>query len=158
VDRLVTALRFLIVGPEFLVLLVGGVLAFIYPEVVRDAVRGTTLSEDVLRYVAVVPLASSAWFINNGRNLLFPGSDKEKLLQRWPDYWRLKYGFNAALFYSAVLSITAVVSWATWSKYEPYSQMAMAIALVGTGANFLTCYYAQISIEEALAKLDQSHS
>lgn len=158
-NRLTTALRFLVIGPEFLVLFLGGVLAFGYPHAVNTWLPSQALSQEVLKYVAVLPLASSAWMLSQGRKLLFPEKDKSHALQEWPDYWRLKYGFNIAIFYSFVFSLLAIFSWAMdWQAQSPHPQVMLSVALLGAVSNFLTFYYAQIELDEAIGRLKATSS
>jgi hypothetical protein len=151
--RLALALRFLLVGPEFLVVCVG-LLLTTFSEAVSNTLPVQRISDEVLKYLALLPMASTAWILTQGRGLLFPEKDKKHVLQDWPDYWKVKYGFNVALFYSVLFSFFAIGAWvAEWNIHTPYPQIALITALLGAAANFLSCYYGRIEQDEALAKL-----
>ena len=156
-SRVGLALRLLVVSFEFLVVCIGGMLLSFATDV-KEWLPGQPISADVLKYLALLPIASTAWVLVQGRGLLFPEKDSQHVLQDWPDYWKLKYGFNVALFYSMCFSGLAVGAWAApWDAYAPYPQIAMVVALSGAGVNFLSCYYARIDQDEALTRLKRHH-
>lgn len=142
-----------IVSGEFLILLVGTAFGLIWPAALTYLGSKLNTSDKVVEYIALLPTALFVWNLNECRKLLFPEEDKQRLLQKWPDYWRLKARFHVALIYTFIFSILGIGSWMLGFSLNDPRQLAMFLSAVfGAVVVATSVYLAKIRIDEIFAE------
>lgn len=142
-----------IVSGEFLALIIGAVLSFIWPEPLTYLASKLNTSDKVIEYVALLPTALLVWNLNECRKLLFPEEDKQRILQKWPDYWRLKARFHVALIYTFIFSMLGIGSWMLGvSLNDPISLAMLLSAVFGALVVAASVYLAKIRMDEIFAE------
>ncbi len=141
--------RFLIISFEFLVFLSGMCAQIFFKRNIQALIANTRLQDEQLKFLAAIPAALCVWSFVSGKKLLFPEKDKSSILQAWPDYWRLKSGFNAALTWNIVFFAISVFAWSSeWKTPSATSWIWLSVSLAGSGFCCLSIYNAQNYLEE----------
>jgi hypothetical protein len=143
-------LRVIFVSIEALVILLG--LSFFYycgSEIVSFIVNFKP-NDKALEWVVAYPLGLMAWMLKDGVSVLFPDSEKLKILHGWPGYWRLRAHFNVGLAYGLFAALVCVIVWlkgGIGSAKELYIFLVSACVLSVSASSF---YLANIKLKEIL--------
>jgi hypothetical protein len=155
--RVVEFGRFLIISYEFIVLLLGICAQSLFSIQIQALISNTRLQDEQLKFMAVIPASLCVWSFISGRKLLFPEKDKSSILQGWPDYWRLKSGFHAALTWNVVFFAISVFAWSSeWKTPSATSWIWLAISLLGAGVCCLSIYNVQNHLEEQISQCKEN--
>ena len=143
--------RLLLIGPEFVILLAGVVLEYQFSGGIARWISGSSPPDEVIKHLALLPAAAAGWMFLSGRTLLFPEKDAKQLLQSWPDYWKMRIGFDVALIYAIVFAVLGLIAWAMdWKAGKSFPYACLATSLIGAGTCFVTVYRAQQIVNEII--------
>lgn len=145
--------RFLIISPEFIVLLCSFVLYEFFSDYLISITLSISKNTEMIKHFALVPSFIMIAVFKKAKGLLFPEKDKKEILQSWPDYFKLKLGFEVAILYSIVFAIIGILGWALdWTESSPLPALGLLTALVGSSIVFITIYKAEITINETFVR------
>ena len=148
--------KVVILSFEFIILLIGVVILFFWPELAITLSRNFSDSSEFLKYIALVPSFLAVWVFTESRKLLFPEEDQIKILQSWPDYWKWKIRFIVGLSYSVLYAAMGFAVWALGYKFtEPKGFILMATSLAGQFVVVLSVYVARIKQSEILVNKEK---
>lgn len=151
--KLLETLRFFLVSFEAAVVAVGVFAEMQYSTQVLALVTSVEVPDEQLKYLIMFPAGLCGWAFVSGRKLLFPEKDKSNVLLDWPDYWKLKAGFSAALAWSVVFMVISIIVWfADWKQPTSGALIALAVSILGSAVCALSIYNAQINVEEAVGR------
>ncbi|MDH4027203.1 MAG: hypothetical protein OEU95_00030 [Nitrospirota bacterium] len=146
-------IRFLIISPEFLILLVAFVLYEFFSDYLVIITLLISKKTEMIKHFALVPSFIMIAIFKMAKSLLFPEKDKKEILQSWPDYYKLKLGFEVAILYSILFAIIGILGWALdWNETSPLPALGLLTALFGSSTVFITTYKAEITINETFAR------
>jgi len=141
--------RFFFVSPEFVVVILGVVMQLSYGVELEQLLEEVKIADEPLKYISAIPVTLCIWSFVSGRKLLFPDKDKVSILQRWPDYWRLRIGFHVALSWNVIFAIAAIIAWGIVLRYSmSIGLMTIVISIIGSAFCSLSVYIAQTRVEE----------
>lgn len=141
--------RFFLVSFELMIILLGICAQMLFHNQVQDIAWYVKFQDDLFKFIIAIPSALCVWSFVSGRKLLFPDKDKASILQSWPEYWRLKTGFHAALTWNIIFVAVSVVAWTGDWKHPSASLLIwLVVALAGSGLSTLSLYNAQNYVEE----------
>lgn len=144
-------LRFFLISPEAVVLLGGVLLEFQFGQDIGKLISGSNPPNEIIKHLALLPAAAAGWMFFSGRALIFPIKDTKHLLQSWPDYWKLRIGFDVSIIYSIIFGVLGVVAWAMdWKSGRSAPYVSLATSLLGSGTCFVTVYRAQQVVNEII--------
>lgn len=144
-------LRFLVISPEFVILSAGLLLELQFGDGIARWISGSSPPDEIIKHLALLPVAAAGWIFFSGRTLLFPEKDTKQFLQSWTDYWKLRTGFDVCLVYSVIFGILGLAAWAMdWKSGNSMPYVGLATSLLGSGTCFLTVYRAQQTINEII--------
>lgn len=144
-------LRSLLISPECAILLSGLLLEFQFGKEIAELIPGSNPPDEIIKHLALLPAAAVAWMFFSGRALIFPEKDTKHLLQSWPDYWKLRIGFDVSIIYSVIFGILGVIAWSMdWKSGRSMPYVSLATSLLGSGICFVTVYRAQQVINEII--------
>lgn len=150
---LLETLRFFVLSIESLIVLIGLIAEWQYSDSILQLVATIKLADEPMKYIVAIPGALCAWTFLSGRKLLFPEKDKSNILQEWPDFWRLKAGFHAALGWSVIFAVISIVAWASdWKQPSSIAWISLSVSIIGAAACFFSVYNAQTTVEVAVAQ------
>lgn len=145
--------RFFIISFEFIVLILGIFTQLLFLKQIQGLVMNVKIQDEPLKVIAAIPVALCVWSFVSGRRLLFPDKDKVSVLQGWPDYWRLKIGFHAALTWNVIFAAVSVFAWTgDWERPSATLWVWLAVSVAGSGLSSLSVYNAQNHVEEATSQ------
>ena len=137
-------------SPEFLVILIGLGLYFL-PSQVESISSMLQDSPEILRYISLLPVAMATWVFKENKKLLFPEEDKDSIIQKWPDYWKLKVYFYVSIGYAFLFAFMGVSVWLLGYKInQPAGFLPLAVSIVGGFVVIVTTYFAKIRQKEIL--------
>lgn len=144
-------LRLFLIGPEFAILLAGAVLEYQFGEGIARWISGSSPPDEIVKHLALLPAAAAGWIFFSGRTLLFPEKDTKHLLQSWPEYWKLRIGFDVALVYTGAFAVLGLLAWGMdWKAGKSTPYICLATSLIGAGTCFVTVYRAQQVVNEII--------
>ena len=146
-------MRTIIISFEFLVL--AGVIStlFLKPDFVQDTRDNINLNPDVVKWLALVPAGCLTLILRDIRKVLFPERDLKVKLQNWENYWRLRVTVNVGIIYGVCFVVMSVVSWLiNWDEFGNEGLVLMVGAVIGACVDYLTVYFASVTVEEIYAK------
>jgi len=147
--RFLEAVRFFIFSPELVVVLLGLFANTCYYNEMQRLFGHSNLPDEQLKFLTTIPVGLCAWSFVSGRKLLFPDKDKYNVLQIWPDYWRLKIGFQASLVWSVIFAVSSILVWfGDWKHPSPTTWILFFASLAGSALSSLSIYNAQLHVEE----------
>ncbi len=149
----IETLRFFLMSLETVVVLIGVLVEARYSSHVLSLVASINIPDEQLKYLIMLPAGLCAWAFISGRRLLFPEKDKSNVLLEWPDYWKLKAGFSAALAWSVIFMAISIIVWfADWKHPTSIELIALAVSILGSAICSLSIYNAQTNVEEAVSR------
>ena len=144
-------LRLFLVSPECAILLGGFLLEIQFGKDIAQLITGSDPPDEIVKHLALLPAAAAGWMFFSGRALIFPENDTKRLLQSWPEYWKLRIGFDVSIIYSMIFGVLGVVAWAMdWKSGRSTPYVSLATSLLGSGICFVTVYRAQQVINEII--------
>lgn len=150
---LLESLRFFVLSIEMLIVLAGFFAERHYSDAILQLVSSSKIPDEQLKYIAAVPGALCAWTFLSGRKLLFPEKDNANVLQDWPDFWKLKAGFHAALAWSVIFAVISIVAWSSdWKQPSAIAWITLLVSIVGAAVCFFSVYNAQTTAEVAVTQ------
>lgn len=153
-EKLGYYLRVFIISYEFLVLVVSFIIYLALKEYVLLLYQSQSFDENAVKWLALYPCVVFAWLFKEGKGVIFPGADYDRLLSRWPDYGKLKIHFNVGLFNSILFMILCLIIFFL-GKMSTFNGMWLFITFsISTSVNALTFYLAKISIKSILLTFD----
>jgi hypothetical protein len=146
-------LRFVVISVEFIIILVAITLYLFFSDYIISLTALISEKTEIIKHLALVPSFITVAVFKKGRSLLFPEKDKKEILQHWPDYFKLRIGFEVATIYSVVFATIGFIGWTLdWSKSSPVPALSLFTALSGSTIVFYTIYKADIKINEIFIK------
>lgn len=139
-----------IISFEFLILLVGCALFFVQHKV---QIVSSQLSDtpEILKHIALLPSAMAVWTFNENKKLLFPDEDEGAILQKWPDYWKLKIYFKVSLAYALLFAAIGLGVWLLGYKVtDPKGFTPLVVSVIGAFIVVMATYFAKIQQREIL--------
>lgn len=142
-----------VISYEFVTVAIAALLAFAWTQPVELLLLHVKLSPESMKLLSLLPGFITAWILKECKTILFPGDGKDKVIQEWEDYWKLKAHFNVTLFYAALFASIAATPWIfaidiTSIKIFPFYMSA----IIGQFLVAHSVYTAQIDIKERLVK------
>ena len=114
-------------------------------------ISGSSPPDEIVKHLALLPVAGVGWMFFSGRTLLFPEKDAKQSLQSWPEYWKLRIGFDVSLIYSVIFGVLGLIAWGMdWKSGKSMPYVSLATSLFGAGACFVTVYRAQQIVNEII--------
>lgn len=155
---IIETLRFFFLSFESLIVLIGLFAEFQYSDAVLQFLASVKLADDPLKYIIAIPGALCGWSFISGRKLLFPEKDKSNILQEWPDFWKLKAAFQAALAWSVIFAGISFIVWTNDWKHPPSTAwISLFVSIMGSTSCFFSVYNAQTTVEIAVAQFKEKH-
>ncbi|MEW6728516.1 MAG: hypothetical protein AB1332_04125 [Pseudomonadota bacterium] len=152
-SKLLETLRFFFMSFEAAIVAIGVFAEMKYSTQVLSLVTSVKVPDEQLKYLIMFPAGLCGWAFVSGRKLLFPENDKSSVLFDWPDYWRLKAGFSAALAWSVVFMFISIIVWfADWKQPTSGALIALVVSMLGSAVCALSIYNAQTNVEEAVGR------
>lgn len=112
------------------------------------------VEDEVMKFIVLLPLALSAWIINELRQLLIEDKEITKVLVAWPDYWRLKATVHVSLFYMVIFSLMSLTPWLIKGGIKSgLGLILFSASLIGQLILSLSVYNARINLREYMSKL-----
>lgn len=150
--RLHYLLRVVLVSLEAATLAVALLLWTYFRPELTAAAGAISSSNDVLKFVLLLPLVLVAWVATEVRQLLHEDKDTTRLLANWPDYWRLKSHVSVALSYSFVFAGLSIVPWLLASGITgALGFLLFVTSLVGQLVVVVSVYAARLKVKEVVA-------
>lgn len=150
---IVEYIKALIISPEVLISApVMGMIAIFQPQWFDKVGEKIKLEQEVWKYLCLIPAAVLVWLLAHCYSVQLPHASN-KVLLKWPDYWKLRITVNVGLFFSALCAATAVFVFA-FTK-EIYSNVAGAIlisAILISLIDGFTIWQASITIRQIVEK------
>jgi len=147
--KLLEILRFFFVSPEFVLILLAIVLYKYFNDFIFNFTEPLRKNSEAIRYLSLMPAGLAVWIFTKGKSLLFPEKDKKEILHNWPDYWKLRLGFDVSLFYSGLFVLTGFISWVLdWSIKDSLPVMMSLTSVLGSAIVCYTVYKSQITVNE----------
>lgn len=151
--KFLETLRFFFVSFEAAIVAVGVFAEAQYSTQVLALVTSVKVPDEQLKYLVMLSAGLCGWAFLSGRKLLFPEKDMSNILLDWPDYWKLKAGFSAALAWSVVFMFISIIVWfADWKQPTSSALIALAVSILGSAVCALSIYNAQTNVEEAVGR------
>lgn len=149
----IEALRFFFLSVESVIVAAGILAESQYSELIRQFLVSVRLADDPLKYVTAIPDLLCGWAFISGRKLLFPEKDRSNILQEWPDFWKLKAAFHAALTWSVIFAGISLIAWTSdWTQPTSAAWISLLVSIAGGGVCFISVYNAQTTVEIAVAQ------
>jgi len=138
-----------------MVVLVCGVAVITWnPDWVERAGNRISANADLLKYLAMVPVAVFAWVFSHTRKMLFPENDKKKIFQNWPEYRRFKEVVLVGVGFSLLFSLVGVATWAmAWNPSPTLPFVLIACSIIGSFVTAFTMHQAEITLNETFNQL-----
>lgn len=144
-------LRLFLIGPEFAILLGGALLEYQFGDGIARWISGSSPPDEIVKHLALLPAAAAGWMFFSGRTLLFPEKDTKQSLQSWPEYWKLRIGFDVALVYAIVFAVLGLIAWGMdWKAGKSIAYICLGTSIIGAGTCFVTVYRAQQVVNEII--------
>ena len=146
----------IVVSFEFVLLATGVLALVICPGKVQVVSSNLVDTPGILKHFALLPSAFAGWVFMESKKLLFPELGKKALLQKWPDYWRLKVHFNVGLVYGFIFAAIGLTVWILGYKIsEPVGFVLSLTSVVGGLIVVASVYFARIRVSEILIDVGQ---
>jgi len=114
-------------------------------------ISGSRPPDEIIKHLALLPAAAAGWMFFSGRTLLFPEKDTKQSLQTWPEYWKMRMGFDVALVYAIVFAVLGLIAWGMdWKAGKSIPYICLATSLIGAGTCFMAVYRAQQVVNEII--------
>jgi hypothetical protein len=157
--RMLECLRFFVISFESIIVGTGALLRVFFLDEVQRLLSPVKIETEPLKFLVAIPAALCVWSFVSGRKLLFPDKDKHSILQAWPDYWKLKSGFSAALTWNVIFAALSVIAWVQdWKPPKGTSWIYLAVSLAGASVSSLSIYNAQCIVEEQTSQYKRQQS
>ncbi len=147
--RILTTLRYVFVSPEFLIM-VAGLAAFAFcPSWLLWLSGRIGHQAELLKYFGLLPAGLVVYDTTIVKSVLFPGADKNTILQRWQLYGDLKCGGVVALLYGVAFAVAGIAALLfDWQSPAPSQSALLITSVVGALTVSATLYFAHIRMEE----------
>lgn len=153
--RFIYALRVVFFSFEALVIFVSW-LVFVYLNYELQALSFLlSLNNDVVKFIAFIPMAIAVWVLREIRLLLQNDKDTVRILTAWPDYWKLKMHAWVSLGFAVLFAAISILPWIGISGIGPdFGPLMFFTGLVGQLVLALSVYAARIAINEKIANIN----
>jgi hypothetical protein len=147
--RILYFLRVVIVGFEFLILLLmaGCLLHFVHQ--VEMLVGMVRLNDEFKKFLILLPVTIFVWIVKEARDFVFLESEFAAALVNWPDYEKFKLHVYVSLAYAVIFLLVSITPWV--SKYDLLDGVGAVLFVGGVLGNFWVAgsiYFSQISMKE----------
>jgi len=116
---------------------------------VRTWIDHIKFDGEVIRWLALGPLALTVFIFRESRSLILPANHRTDLHQ-WPQYEELKICGHVARGYAIIFTSMGLAMWIY--RAEPAVQLIVfATALIGAAADYYSVYLAEIRVNELLS-------
>ncbi len=140
-----------IVSLEFVVVILCLSFVFVWPNAAKPISTLISDDSDILKHIALLPSALAIWVFSESRKLLFPEEDKQKILQKWEDYWKWRIHFNVGIFYALLFAAAGLVAWAMGAKANnAIGLVILSSTTIGALIVAFSVYMARITMSEIL--------
>ena len=145
----ISILRFFFISPEFLVVVIGLAMFTFLPDWFVWLSERIGRQAELLKYFGLLPAALLVYDSQAVKDILFPTSDKESVLQGWSRYWDLKCGGVVGLFYGLIFSIAGFAALLfDWKIPEAEASALLITSISGSLCVSISLYFTHIKIEE----------
>ena len=147
--RVLTILRYYFISPEFLVAVVGMALFTLWPNWFIWLSERIGRQAELLKYFGLLPAALVVYDAQAVKNILFPASDKQTVLQGWNRYWDLKCGGVVGLVYGIMFAAAGFAALlCDWKSPAAHQSALLITSVCGALCVSATLYFTHIKIEE----------
>ena len=152
-------LRVAVLSWEFVVVLVAAVMLLSPPGWLAPIAAQVSQSNEVLRYVALAPIALTIFVFREVRSILLPAGDRRRWLQLWAEYWRLRMTCLTALFYGCLFSLAGLTTWVgEWGHCAVPRLILQLSGAAGAAITAASIYLARLNIDEEFARQTGANS
>ena len=150
---LIEFLRFFFVSFESVVFLLLLMCLFCVSQSGFSFANDLMANNEIVKYLSLLPVGVFVWMFVYLRKLLFPEKDINKIMQSWPDYYKLKSCIYAAMLWGVVFSVAAIVGWilSITGIFEA-SFILITCSILGSLIDACSVYFAEISINERFCR------
>ena len=147
--RVINFLRIIIVSPEMAFIAVLCLSVYLYPVFFIWVASEVNAVEDVIKYLAFVPLALGGMIVRQKDELLFPTHKSNNTLQEWPDYNSLLLDtYWGCLFFEAVSVVSTLGVWIFNADIKNYIVFSVFVGgIVVSIISYLTFFNSTITIK-----------
>ncbi|MBN3804931.1 hypothetical protein GXB81_18005 [Paraburkholderia sp. Ac-20336] len=151
--KLLETIRTFFVSPELALVICGVYLQEKFSKQIEHALLHVHIPDDLFKWAIAIPGVLLCWSLVSGRKILFPEKDKSSILQKWPDYWKLRICFHATLSWNIIFLMISIYAWTNdWTKPSSIHFVALAVSILGSAFCSLSLYNAQTRVEEEISQ------
>lgn len=152
IKQLLDFLRFILISPETLILLVIIVCSHYFPSYFVIIGSSVKKYSDVWRWMPGIPGFCAAVSYKLYWKILTPlDNSNTKALYEWPEYWKLKHRVVATLIICVMITIASIIIWFFSDNFSDYSLGIIFASLVAVPVVSLLCeLLAAIRVRELL--------
>ncbi len=103
--------RVIIISFEFLLIIIA-IFFYFNPDYVIPFSSAISENADLIKHISWFPIAMFIWVFKEAKKILSHEEDIEKVMQIWPDYWKLKVHFYVGLAYSFLFALAGLIVFA----------------------------------------------
>jgi hypothetical protein len=145
--------RTFFISLEFPLVVSGFAVQYVLGKRIDQFLSGANISDDLFKWAIAIPSALLCWSLVSGRKLLFPEKDKSSILQKWPDYWRLKVCFHVALAWNLIFMLISIYAWmGDWRHPSSLHLVSLVMSIAGAAICTFSIYSAQTRVEEEVSQ------
>ena len=148
--------RSFFVSVEMVVWAAGFCVFVFFGERINHSLSEWQPSEGKVMWLLTIPGGLVAWVLKSWRQMLFQDADKQFLLQKWPDFWRLEIVLICAVAHAVLFFLVAAtfVLLPSWNPPSSLAVIALVVSIIGLLVDGFTCYKADIELAKAVRNLD----
>ena len=148
-------IRIFFISFQFLTILIGTAIFFVYGEDVFIHFKDIEFNEDYSKWLILILAGIAGWLFKDGAGVLFPCERTSRILHEWPGYWRLKVHFNMGVFYNFILVLPCVFI-LLFNKLDDFKWAwffcVFSIAFLINASSF---YFAKIDLKSILIHISE---
>jgi hypothetical protein len=142
-------LRKFFISPEFALILCFICFRQVDSTVIDAAIKAFDNAPDILRYISLLPAFAFSLSYKESRVLLFPSEDKIGILQKWPDFKKLKACVYIGLLYQLFFSCLGLYVWIIWKQINNnILLLTLLLSVTGSFISFASFYFASNNCTE----------
>jgi len=145
-------LRTFFVSLECLCIALSSFIYLCWGEKFDRTFENAVLNADAVKWIAALPVALCVWTIKEARDIPYPDEKSARILNKWPDYWKLKAHFYVGLLFCILFLIPLLFIW-LFNWLESFKGMWIYFTLVfSLLVNAASFYLAKIKLKSILAQ------
>jgi hypothetical protein len=152
--KILFTLKVFFVSFEFLVISLCLLSLLNYPQEIKNIASQIESNNEILKFLAIIPIGIFVWIIKEARELLFPGEKINNILHEWPEYWKLRIHFNVALFYSFIFLALGLSVWIFGLDINnEIGFVLLIVSIIGSFIDAISVYFGKVKQEEIMLRL-----